>query len=550
MLVVLVVLAGLVLLGRAAAPSWDPPPLPAELAYPPLPPLAEPAEPAAGGFRRVDASVPTTGGPLRAAVFAPERPGRHPAVAFVHGAGAGRLEAFAGQAEYLARHGVVVLVYDKRTAGYSPLRRDYRELAEDAIAAAAVLRGRTDVDPGRVGLWGTSEGGWVVPLAAAADAAVAFVILMNAPAMSPLAQSTWSLDAALRRAGAPADLRRAAIRAFDLGGSGGSGYVRYDPGPALAAVRQPALILQGTGDHAIPPVESPRRLVAALPPGRTTVRFFDGADHGMLVHGQLAPSYLATMAAWILGLPQLPRPAVAGAAPRQEHLSATVPPPWYGGLPALLVALASVLAGYLLAPLTSGVSAVRNTRVGRFGTWWRPKRSSAGGRPFRREGVRGRPFRREGVWRWPFRREGVRGRPFRRGEAWASHASQGERWDAQPPGEAGAGAAGGAEAGQMRRRLRWLTAAGVVTMLIMNAALGTAIGLAAADAGSAVPATVLWYGARAVAAGTTVLLVATAFAMVAARRAGWRPRGVQRARAGGVLAATSVVVLVAAYWLA
>jgi dienelactone hydrolase len=530
---VFAVLAGLVSLGRVAAPSWDPPPLTAGLAYPALPPLpvdearSGPPGGAAGGaaavgFRREDTSFAVAGQRLRAAVFSPQRPGRHPAVAFVHGAGTGTLEDFADQAQFLAGRGVVVLTYDKRSAGYSPWHRDYAQLAADAVAAAGMLRGRADVDPDRVGLWGTSEGGWVVPLAAGADPRLAFAILMNAPAMSPLAQTTWSLDAAMRRQGVPGSARRAAVRAFNLGDAG---YVRHDPEPVLRAVRQPVLILQGTGDHAIPPVESPRRLVAALPADAATVRFFAGADHGMRAGGRLAPGYLETMAAWVAGLPARPGPPVAGAAPRQEYLSATVPPPWYGGLPAHLVALVLVLAGYLAAPLTRLAAPLARR--------WRRRPAPAPAGTWASHRSKGEHWDAHA----PEAAGGVPAGRGRRAGVWASHRSKDEHWDAH-------------SAGVRVRRLRWLTAAGVLTMVMMNAALGTAIALAAVDAASAAPATALWYAARAVAAGTVVLLVVTAAGVLSARRGGWRPRGAARARTYGVLTATSVIALTAAYWLA
>jgi uncharacterized protein len=39
-------------------------------------------------------------------------------------------------------------------------------LADDAIAAVALLAARGDVDPSRLGLWAQSEGAYVAPLPA------------------------------------------------------------------------------------------------------------------------------------------------------------------------------------------------------------------------------------------------------------------------------------------------------------------------------------------------------------------------------------------------
>lgn len=61
----------------------------------------------------------------------------------------------------VAPAGIVAIVYDKRTAGYSLTNRSFPALADDAVAAADVLRSWPGVDPDRVRLLGRSEGGWV-----------------------------------------------------------------------------------------------------------------------------------------------------------------------------------------------------------------------------------------------------------------------------------------------------------------------------------------------------------------------------------------------------
>ena len=79
----------------------------------------------------------------------------------VSGAGPNKRDRLAAEAEAFTRAGLATLAYDKRTAGYSLTRRSYSQLADDATAAAAVLRTQPGIDPERVGYWGLSEGGWV-----------------------------------------------------------------------------------------------------------------------------------------------------------------------------------------------------------------------------------------------------------------------------------------------------------------------------------------------------------------------------------------------------
>jgi len=341
--------------GQVLAPSWQRGRLAPEQGFDALPeapagqdgtqPTGQPAA------HRDEVWVDVPGDRLGGTVISPALPGRHPAVVFVHGAGPATRARLLDQAEALAAAGIVSLVYDKRRAGYSWAHRDYAQLADDALAMVRLLRARPDVDPGRVGLWGVSEGGWVVPLAAAASADVGFAVLVNAPTVTPGAQVSWAIDDGLRRVGAPAGARRLASRAVAIGGAG---YIHYDPVPALRGVRQPVLALYGTGDRAVPPAQSARTLVDILHRSGNeayTVRFFGGADHGMRVDGGYAPGYLATMRSWILGLPASATagPRVAGATPRQADAASVPPTPWYGGAAATVTGYGIMLAGYAVA---------------------------------------------------------------------------------------------------------------------------------------------------------------------------------------------------------
>ena len=82
--------------------------------------------------------------------------------------------------EVSLRSGDLTLVYDKRAAGCTQTHRGYSQLADDALAAAALLRTRPEVDPAKVGLRGISEGGWVVPMAAARSPELAFIVVVGA----------------------------------------------------------------------------------------------------------------------------------------------------------------------------------------------------------------------------------------------------------------------------------------------------------------------------------------------------------------------------------
>ncbi|MFJ5922511.1 alpha/beta hydrolase family protein [Kitasatospora sp. NPDC092948] len=104
-------------------------------------------------------------------------------------------------------------------------------LADDALAALRLLRARPEVDPARVGLWGLSEGAWVVTLAAGRASDVSFVVTAGASGLGPARQQ------------ACAD---------------------YDPLPAWEQLRVPVPVEWGTLDREAVPAESERIVRDAL----------------------------------------------------------------------------------------------------------------------------------------------------------------------------------------------------------------------------------------------------------------------------------------------
>lgn len=304
---------------------------------------------------REDITVPVRGEELPATVFAPTGAGPHPAVAFVHGAGTGDRASFFSLAEQFAKAGIVTVAYDKRSDYSYFNNRDFDQLAEDALAVVGAMRARDDVDPERTGLWGLSEGGRVVPLAASRSADVRFVVTAGGAIRGPLRNTAWSVYEGLTAAGAPAGAARLAVRFL------GGGYLftlHLDPPSGVwAQVRQPALVIYGTEDYLVPPAESSRQIVDDLERGGNTsyaVRFFGGADHGLRQGGGYAPGYLRTMTDWIIGLPDTATGAesVAGTLPVQRYVSTPVPrTPWYGGTSGLVATLALTLAGAVVVPL-------------------------------------------------------------------------------------------------------------------------------------------------------------------------------------------------------
>jgi uncharacterized protein len=126
---------------------------------------------------------------------------KRPGVVLVGGAGPGKMVEQLPHAQAFAARGVVSLIYDKRTVGYSQFALSYPLLADDAMAAIQLLRAQPGVDPGNVGLWGESEGAWVTSLAASRSTEVAFLITVGAVGVSPVQQTAWNWTNYLRHAG-------------------------------------------------------------------------------------------------------------------------------------------------------------------------------------------------------------------------------------------------------------------------------------------------------------------------------------------------------------
>ncbi|GAA4181033.1 alpha/beta hydrolase [Streptosporangium oxazolinicum] len=299
-----------------------------------------------------------------------------PGMVLVHGAGTGTpREKLMGEAVAFARQGIVVLIYDKRSENYSLFKRSYSLLADDALGALAVLRSQPGVDPAKTGMWGLSEGGWVVPVAAARSSDIAFVVLVGANGLPPLRQQTWAVAAGLRKAGVSGSLiDRAEFNLYRTIADGGMfPEPYYDPEPTIAAVRQPVLGIWGTHDLLTPPEESPPIFARALEKGGNkhyTSRFFPDADHaahqtpdgGVTRSPELAPGYAELVGSWVgdvtAGRP--PASSTSGPAPVQASRTVPVDPPaLWESAPVQLTALLLILVAFTGYPVVALVRRLR-----------------------------------------------------------------------------------------------------------------------------------------------------------------------------------------------
>lgn len=122
----------------------------------------------------------------------PEGTGPFPVVLFVHGDAEGANRTFFGMylpiMERMLRAGYAVFSWDNPGAGESTGKTDRLKItqqqAQIVTDAISVMKAYPGIDPGRIGLWGVSMGGYVMPRVLMASDDVAFMICQSCGSMS------------------------------------------------------------------------------------------------------------------------------------------------------------------------------------------------------------------------------------------------------------------------------------------------------------------------------------------------------------------------------
>ena len=305
---------------------------------------------------------------LAATLTLPPGAGPFPAAMLIAGSGPqDRDETVAGHrpflvlADHLTRKGVAVLRYDKRGTGKSTGNFDQattEDFASDAAAALGYLKSRKEIDPGKIGLIGHSEGGIIAPMMATRSSDIAWMVLLAAPGLKGedvmLLQSQLILKAAGFDDDRIANARNFNRQSYDLArkekdpealeakltdlvdSTGMSTtlppttlkpqarmmtspwfrfFLDYDPVPALKKARCPVLALNGDKDLQMAPKENLAQIQKALQEGGNNdfqTKELPGLNH-LFQHAltgspteyggieeTLAPEALDTVSDWIL----------------------------------------------------------------------------------------------------------------------------------------------------------------------------------------------------------------------------------------------------------
>jgi pimeloyl-ACP methyl ester carboxylesterase len=289
----------------------------------------------------MDTRFQSGGVSLAGRLLMPKGSARVPIVILIHGSeNSSALNFFALQ-RLFPSEGIGTFVYDKRGTGVSggDYSHDYVLLAQDAVAAMREARRLAGARAGNVGYQGTSEGGWVAPLAATM-APVDFVVVGYGLAVSPLEEDRSAIVLDMTRRGYGADIVAKAMELADvteavLVSNFTEGYDRvdaarakygsepwfkyvhgnvtfvvlemphdelrekgpkfvpgidfhYDPMPVLRNLKTPQLWILGEDDIDTPSAETARRLKALATEGRPIVTaLFPHAEHGIFEYETL-----------------------------------------------------------------------------------------------------------------------------------------------------------------------------------------------------------------------------------------------------------------------
>jgi len=132
----------------------------------------------------------------------PEGRGPHPVVVFVHGDGPNDRTAggtYPPIMERMARAGYATFAWDKPGTGESTGQIDRSRLGEQraqiVLDAIEVLKAHPDIDPGRIGLWGISQAGYVMPRVLSMSEDIAFMIAVSCPGMAGVDQGVYLVSA-------------------------------------------------------------------------------------------------------------------------------------------------------------------------------------------------------------------------------------------------------------------------------------------------------------------------------------------------------------------
>lgn len=233
---------------------------------------------------------------LAATLFRPASQGKNsklPAIVTAHGSAPTTREGVGFYTARALEMGFAVLSFDKRGTGrssgtYKPFNVSdsagvFDDLALDVVWSVRWLSEQPGIDASRIGLFGGSQAGWIMPLAASKEPLVRFIIIgegVPLTAGEENAHETYLMQSA-PDAETYFDLP---ISAADQAVYRFQGEPGFDPAAVLESLDIPVLWLFGLRDSVIPVAPSLRRLEGLIRDGKTNydVHIYPFGDHNFV----------------------------------------------------------------------------------------------------------------------------------------------------------------------------------------------------------------------------------------------------------------------------
>ena len=209
-----------------------------------------------------------------------------PGIVTVHGSAPSTRDGVGFYTYRALEMGFAVLSFDKRGTGestgeYSPFAVDTSEemigdLAMDVVYSIGWLAKQPGIDEARLGLFGGSQAGWIMPLAASKEPLVKFIIAGEG---APVTAGEEATHGDVGGDGEGWD--RSRIQKADAALRQYRGDHGFDPAPILQDLEVPTLWIFGLRDDVIPVYPSLERLETLIKSGKTnnSVHVFPYGDH-------------------------------------------------------------------------------------------------------------------------------------------------------------------------------------------------------------------------------------------------------------------------------
>lgn len=228
---------------------------------------------------------------LAGMLFKPAGEGPFPAAVIIQGSGTSRRGNgwYLTVADHLQKHGIVVLLPDKRGSEHSEgdwRSASFEDLATDAQAALSFLTSQDEVEISTMGVVGMSQGGRIAPLVADENTNVSWLVGVAGGAVPAFEALRYEETHNLREMGFlpgvsdvlayPSTWVLITVTASDFWKAVGN----FDPTPYWASVSQPALVIYGEEDTNAPTEASVEHLERLGNP-EIEISVYEGSGHAV-----------------------------------------------------------------------------------------------------------------------------------------------------------------------------------------------------------------------------------------------------------------------------